>query len=601
MAAQGAAPASQAGLKVLGRFIRRFWWHLGLLLLFIGLSVTASLLLPLLNRAIIDQAIGGKNLSLLKSYILYYLFIIVVISLTNFFREYFYGLFSNRLFHEARLLLFGKFLRSRLSILNDFSEGDLLTIITEDVKAIRNFMTEILLAGFSEIFTLLITLVLLYHLSPPMAGLSLAFFVLYLMCHQRFTRVIRERGARLRHSQGLFTGSLLEAIRGLLTVKVHNAYALEEGLLGARSRELLGHRLALLLLHAGLHQTTHLLLLGGGVLIWYVGGTLTISGALSLGTLVAVSEYFLRLMRPLTNLANANALFRADLAALHKVAALLEYPEEPLDLPAPGRGGGAPLWHRHPPLASRPRLGEIRTLTCERVSYQPPGRGEPLLREVSFTLRRGDKVALIGPSGAGKSTLACLLVGLLTPTGGRILLNGRDLQEWDLVSLRERLAYTPQTPMIFSRAVEANLKYAATVTEAELSRMVRLLGLEELGGTAGEHRGAAVHSHNLSGGEAQRLALGRTLLRPAEVYLLDESFSQVDKALARSILEELLARRDLTCLVITHDLTLLERFEKVLLLEEGTVRVLPGGRLPGDFLLRRKGRWMHGHGDLVGV
>lgn len=574
----------QAGVRLLWTFVRRFWWHIGLLLLFIGLSVGSSLLLPLINRAVIDKAIVGKDISLLKLYVVYYLAIILFISLTNLIREYFYGLFSNRLFHETRLLLFTKFLRCRLSVLDDFSEGDLLTTIMDDIKVIRNFITEILLACFTEIITLLITFFILYQLCPLIAWLSLIFFVVYVVSYHQLNRVIKERGERLRDSQGRFTGGLLEAIRGLLTIKVHGAYAQEEGHLARLSRELLRQRLGLLLVHAGLHQATHLLLLGGGVLIWFLGGQMTIQGTLSLGTLVAVSEYFLRLMRPLTNLANANVLYRADLASLRKVATLLHYPEEPLvhsafPREAPLLAGAGP-----PPAEPKPRLGIIRSITFDRVAFTPPGSPEPLLRDVSFSLSRGDKAALIGRSGAGKTTLAHLLLGLLTPTGGRILLNQRDLGDWDLASLRERIAYTPQQAVVFSRPLAANLAYPAPAPEAELLRLVSTLSLEELVRARAGLFGAPVHSHSLSGGEAQRLALGRTLLRPADVFIFDESFSQLDKAIAGALLDDILSLPDKTCLVITHDLTLLPRLEKIFLLENGHVRLLPAVRSPSDYL-----------------
>jgi|GEM_PF-6622485 len=575
------------GTRLLWQLVRRFWGHIALLLLFISFSVTCSLLLPLLNRAIIDKAIVGRDLSLLNYYIIFYLIIIISISFANFFREYFYGIFTNRLFHETRLLLFSKFLRARLSVLHDFTEGDLLHIIMEDIKVFRNFITEILLACFTEIITLIITFYILHQLSPLIAWLSLGFFVFYFFSYRRFHQLIKERGERLRHSQAQVTGGILEAVRGLLTIKVYNAYAQEEDHLSRLSRELQGQRLVLLLLHAGLHQATHLLLLGGGVLIWYLGGKKTISGTLSLGTLVAVSEYFLRLMRPLTHLANAHALYRTDLASLRKVAALLSYPEEPVS-PVPDPAEREGLGKDEPP---KPRLGKIHSITFDRVSYTPPGSDQPLLREVSFTLMRGDKAALIGPSGAGKTTLVALLLGLVAPSGGRILLNQRELGEWDLTSLRESIAYTPQSPFIFSRPLKANLAYPTPVPEAELRRLVQTLSLEELVRAHGGQLEAPVSSHCLSGGEAQRLALGRTLLRPAEVYIFDESFSQVDKACADAILEEILSRPERTCLVITHDLTLLHRLEKVFLLEDGRIRLLQ--EIPALPLRGRQGPATH--------
>lgn len=138
--------------------------------------------------------------------------------------------------------------------------------------------------------------------------------------------------------------------------------------------------------------------------------------------------------------------------------------------------------------------------------------------------------------------------------------------------------------MVFSRPLAANLAYPAPAPEAELLRLVSTLSLEELVRARAGLFGAPVHSHSLSGGEAQRLALGRTLLRPADVFIFDESFSQLDKAIAGALLDDILSLPDKTCLVITHDLTLLPRLEKIFLLENGHVRLLPAVRSPSDFL-----------------
>lgn len=218
--------------------------------------------------------------------------------------------------------------------------------------------------------------------------------------------------------------------------------------------------------------------------------------------------------------------------------------------------------------------GEIPALTFSAVSYTYPGSDSPALEEVSFELRPGERLALVGPSGAGKSTLAALLLRFRAPSGGRILLDGRDLDRVPPEDVRRLLAVVPQDPYFFNASVRENLLLARpSAAEQELAAAARqaqahefIAGLPAGYGTVIGERGL-----RLSGGERQRLALARAWLRAAPIFLLDEPTAHLDPLTERLALEALLAPGGRSLLLITHRLVGLERMDEILVLDGGRV------------------------------
>jgi ATP-binding cassette subfamily C protein CydC len=255
--------------------------------------------------------------------------------------------------------------------------------------------------------------------------------------------------------------------------------------------------------------------------------------------------------------------------ALQHIPAVSEAARRLFALLDAGNGGLAapPSGVGHPAQA-----GDI---AFEGVGFTYPDAISPALSHLSLVVRAGERVAMLGPSGSGKSTLAALLVGFHAPQTGRITLSGQNVAALDVASLREHVAFLSQDAFLFSASVRENLLIARPkATQAELEQACRIAQIlpfiESL--PAGFETFVGAHGHALSGGQARRLALARTLLRDAPVLVLDEPTEGLDAETEVQVLDALLeSAPDKTILLLTHRSARLERMDRLLWLEKGTL------------------------------
>ncbi|MFB7321699.1 thiol reductant ABC exporter subunit CydD [Streptomyces sp. NPDC056190] len=353
-------------------------------------------------------------------------------------------------------------------------------------------------------------------------------------------------------------GHFLDALRGLGTLRVFGRATVQEEIVGQaadrhRRATLRTLRIAFLsTLVLDTAATLSVALIAVPVGLRLLGGSLDLHTALVV--LLLVPEAFLPL-RALGSCFHAGAEGMTAARSAHDV--LAEAPASAsstavTDVPAP------------------------RRIRLDHVTVTLPGRAEPVLRDVSLTLHAGERVALTGPSGAGKSTLLALLLGMLTPTSGRVLIDGRDLAELDADAWRRHLAWVPQRPHLFDRTVADNIRLGRPeACDADVTRAARAAGAHAF--VASLPRGYATRlgarGAGLSTGQRQRIALARAFLRDAPVLLLDEPTSGLD-ADSESALLGASARlmTDRTVLLVAHRPALLRDVDRHLEVSAGTVR-----------------------------
>jgi ATP-binding cassette subfamily B protein len=320
----------------------------------------------------------------------------------------------------------------------------------------------------------------------------------------------------------------------------------------------------------------------GTAIVYLVGGNLAISGAIGVGTVAAFAVYVCEIYQPLTQLANARVDVLTALVSFERVFEVLDFP--PLITDRPGAVelveplGGVELdhvWFRHPSAA----VSSIPSLE-EKTAATDGEESDWILRDVSFTVEPGELVALVGPSGAGKTTSALLVPRIYDVTSGAVVVDGRDVRDYTLSSLRESVGMVMQDPHLFHDTIRANLRYARPdATDDELVEACKAARIHDLVASLPDGYDTVVgeRGYRMSGGEKQRLAIARMLLKDPAVVILDEATSHLDSeselAIQQALAAALVGR---TSIVIAHRLSTIVAADRILVIEDG--RVIESGR-----------------------
>jgi ATP-binding cassette subfamily B protein len=307
-----------------------------------------------------------------------------------------------------------------------------------------------------------------------------------------------------------------------------------------------------------------------------VGGTLAISGSLSVGSLIAITTLLVRLYGPLTALSNVRVDVMGALVSFERVFEVLDL--EPMVKNSPNaiewRGREPEITFENVSFAY-PKANEISLASLEAVAKPEIIESGEILKDISFTVKPGTLTAIVGPSGAGKTTISALVPRLYDVTKGAIKIDGIDLREIEMDSLRAGIGVVMQDSHLFHETIAENLRYAKpNATESELISACKSAQIWDLISTLPNGFDTLVgeRGHRLSGGEKQRLAIARLLLKSPSIVILDEATAHLDsenESLVQEALKEALKGR--TSIVIAHRLSTVKDADQILVLDQGRI------------------------------
>jgi subfamily B ATP-binding cassette protein MsbA len=369
---------------------------------------------------------------------------------------------------------------------------------------------------------------------------------------------MRKRSGRAQERMADMTSILQESIAGVRVVKAFAMEEFERARFDRANQEFYGAFVHLRRVSAAAQPLTELaIVLAAVAMLWLGGQQIFAHHGLAPQSFMLFVGALLTMLSPIKSLAEVNANIQQGVAAAQRIFSMLDTAPAIADRP-----GAGPL----PRLADRIRYEGVS------FAYEP---GRSVLEEVSFELRRGEVVALVGSSGAGKSTVMDLLARFYEPTAGRITLDGVDLRDGTVASLRNQLGIVTQETILFHDTVRANIAYGladasdesvqAAAAAAHAHDFIRRL-------PQGYHTVIGERGVKVSGGERQRLAIARALLKNPPILLLDEATSSLDtesERLVQEALERLM--HDRTVLVIAHRLSTVQHADRILVLEQGRV------------------------------
>jgi ATP-binding cassette subfamily B protein len=538
-------------------YLRKYIWravaaHLSLLL-----STVLGLAIPWLIKEVIDRGLGDREASFMVLAAMAVVAVSVAKGLFAFGEGYLFESVSQRVSFDLRNALYDRIQRLSFSFHDRSQTGDLMSRTTYDVDSVRLFLNMGLMNAFNTTFTVFAISAVLISINWRLALVSLALMPVLGLRAVVVARRLRKLYMRVQRQFAAMSTVLQENIAGVRVVK---AFAREKHEIDKFSRE---NRQLMFDHLAAIHQwafnfpfMSFLVTLAAALILWY-GGRETIAGRLTIGELVAFNGYLVMLAWPVRTLGWVMNLTARAISSGERIFEILDAPSEVQEVP-----------HA---ITMPPLRGHIR---FEGVSfgYDPQNL---ILRDVSFEARPGEVIALVGRTGAGKTSIVNLIPRFYDPTAGRITIDGLDLRQVSLSSLRRQIGIVLQESFLFSTSVRENIAYGvedvsmeAIVAAAQAAHAHDfIMGLPQGYDTVVGERGIT-----LSGGQRQRIAIARALLLNPPILILDDSTSSVDME-TEYLIQEALSRlmRGRTTFVIAQRLTTVKRASQILVVEGGTI------------------------------
>ncbi len=539
------------------RYLTPYWLPFTFVLLCVLVISMIGIVPPLLIRHIIDKALPGKDLSLLYWLVAAMVGVAVAGGFVGVLQSYLNNIVSQRIMFDMRNELYTHLQGLSLRFFTTNRTGEIMSRLNNDVAGIQNTVTDSVLSIVSNLFTVAITLAVMLALNWQLTLLSVSLLPLFIIP----TRLVGKRRRQLRRETQQARADLnshMEEtlnISGFLLMKVFHREREESAKFRKNSGQLMDLEIRQGVLGRWFFMLMGLFSTAGPALIYWWGGRQVIQEQMTIGTIVAFVAYLGRLYGPVGSLASVYVDAQAALALFERIFEYLDTQSDVRESPSAQIVSSA-----------------SGTLDFDHVSFEyVPGR--PVLRDVSFHIEAGQMVALVGPSGAGKTTITYLLPRLYDPTGGAIQLDGVDLRDVTLPSLRSQMGIVTQEPFLFHATIKENLLYGRSgATEQEQEEACRAAQLHDFIVHLPDGYDTLVgeRGYRLSGGEKQRLAIARAILKDPRVLILDEATSHMDslgESLIRSALARLLAGR--TSVVVAHRLSTILRADLILVLDHG--------------------------------
>jgi ATP-binding cassette subfamily B protein len=561
---------------------------------------------PLLLRQLIDKGVIPKDGALVTRLAIFVGLLAIADAAMSMLGRYFSSRIGEGLIYDLRSLVFGHVQRQSIAFFTRTQTGALISRINSDVMGAQQAFTATLSGLVSNVVSLVLVGVTMMILSWQITIFSLLLLPVFLIPTKWVGRKLQELTRDSFNTNAEMSSTMTERfnVSGAMLVALYGEPDREREYFRSRARKVadIGIKMAMLnrLFFIALTSVAAI----ATAFAYGIGGHLAISGGVTVGTLLAITALLARLYGPLTALSNVRIDVMTSLVSFERVFEVLDL--EPM---VKNRENAIDLKPSHPKIEfkdvsfSYPRAEEISLASLESAAKPETIQSGEVLKGLSFTAAPGTLTALVGPSGAGKTTISALLPRLYDVTTGAIEIDGHDIRDLTLESLRGAIGVVMQDAHLFHETIAENLRYAkndATEDEmrvacesAQIWDLIKSLpnGLDTMVGERG---------HRLSGGEKQRLAIARLLLKSPAVVILDEATAHLDsenEALVQAALQSALKGR--TSIVIAHRLSTVRDADQILVLEKG--QIVERGK--HDELVARGGLYadLYNRQDLTGA
>jgi ATP-binding cassette, subfamily B, bacterial len=436
--------------------------------------------------------------------------------------------------------------------------GDTITRVTSDVKEVRTLLVDSIVEVGSSFFILLGMLVVMLWMSWQLTLLALVSVPFLFLAVKRYRSALIERMRVVRTKEGAIASVIQEAVTGIRAVKIFGREEDELERFRGESEESLRASVDSSLIEAKFSIVLGVVGSVGTALVLYLGALQVLSGALSVGQLTVFVAYLGLFLSPLWALSRQANQIGKSLVSGERIIELL---------------GAEPSVKESPD--ARPAPAFEGRVTFEDVHFAYEDEAGEILRGIDFDVEAGSRVALVGLSGAGKTTVTSLIARLYDPQEGRVLIDGQDIRDFTLKSLRDSITFVPQEPLLFRATVVENIAYGKSgATREEIERAAELAGADEFIRELPEGYETLLseRGESLSGGQRQRISIARAMLRESPILILDEPQSGLDAEAASAVEDNWrVLTEGRTTFVIAHELRLVRSVDQILVIEDGRV------------------------------
>ena len=533
---------------------------------------------PLLLRELIDKGVIPKNSELVTKLALLVGALAIVDAAFNIFGRWFSARIGEGLIYDLRSQVFAHIQRQSIAFFTRTQTGALISRINSDVMGAQQAFTGTLSGVVSNVVSLVLVVTTMLILSWQITVVSLLLLPAFLLPTKWVGKRIQALTRDAFNLNATMSSTMTERfnVSGALLVSLYGKPKKEENFFRTRARKVadIGIQTAMLnrIFFVGITSVAAV----ATAFAYGIGGHLAINSTITVGTLLAITALLIRLYGPLTALSNVRIDVMTALVSFERVFEVLDLHPMIVDSP-----NARELTKKVLPIEFRnvcftyPKAEEISLASLESISKPETVESGEVLKGISFTAPAGTLTAIVGPSGAGKTTISGLLPRLYDVTGGEILINGEDIRDFTVQSLRDSIGVVMQDAHLFHETIAENLRYAKEdATEEEMIQACKSAQIWELISSLpnGFDTMVGERGHRLSGGEKQRLAIARLLLKSPAIVILDEATAHLDsenESLVHQALQQALKGR--TSLVIAHRLSTVMDADQILVLEKGLI------------------------------
>jgi ATP-binding cassette, subfamily B, bacterial len=559
-------------------FAKPYRLQIAIFLLLVIFDSILVIVTPLLLRKIIDDGVIPKNQSVVITYAGIAAIVAVVDAGLSLLQRWYSAQVGEGLIYDLRTRVFAHVQRMPIAFFTRTQTGALISRLNSDVIGAQQALTSTLSGVVSNVISLILVAGAMFALSWQVTALALAMLPLFLFPAKHIGRRLSTLTREQMQLNAAMSTTMTERfnVAGALLVKLFGRPKDEDSQFAERAGQVrnIGIKIAMI----GRVFFTALMLVASlaTALVYGVGGYLAISGQLTVGTLLALAALLGRLYGPLTSLSNVRVDVMTALVSFERVFEVLDLPSMVAEAERPRQLPGGPQSVEFDHVSFRyPAANEVSLASLEVVARLDTTTPQTVLHDVSFQVDPGQLVALVGPSGAGKTTTSSLVARLYDVTGGDVRIGGVDVRDLSFESLYDTVGVVTQDSHMFHDTIRANLLYAKpTATEAELVEACKSAQIWDLVNSLSDGLDTVVgdRGYRLSGGEKQRLALARILLKAPGVIVLDEATAHLDsesEAAVQMALGTALSGR--TSIVIAHRLSTIRDADLILVLDEGRI------------------------------